>query len=80
MHRLARIYDDVLIAEWDWERIEQFIDEVEVFVETFRKEIKKHRVQRSKTEKIQALRNVQGRTPEEAAAFRAKADALEAKL
>lgn len=65
---------------WDLERLEWRIDRLEEYVGAVRAEIEKRRGQQSQRERIALLRNTTGRTEEEAAAFRAKADELEARL
>ena len=79
MEKLADVKDKDL-NEWYWEQVEWFIDKVDALVGYSRDEIKKHNTRKSKEERIAALRNVTGRSPEEAAAFLAKADQLEKEL
>lgn len=66
--------------EWDLERIEAMIDDLETYSAHIRGEIEKRRGVRSVRERIELLRNVEGREPGEAAAFLAKADELERRL
>jgi len=61
----------------DWEQIEWMLDDVQAFVNLWRKEVEKRTGQRTRQERIDHLRLVAGRTPEEAALYRAKADELE---
>lgn len=66
--------------EWDLERIEYRIDGLERWIAAVREEIVKRRGVKTQEERIALLRNTRGRTHEEAAAFRAKADELEGRL
>lgn len=66
--------------DWDLERLERRLDCVEEHVRQVRVEIEKRRVASSKRERIALLRNTSGRTPEEAAAYRRKADELEGRI
>lgn len=68
------------IADWDLERIEWFIDNLDSYTGAIRKEIEKRRGVQSKEDRIALLRNTEGRTPEEAAEFHRKADELEQRL
>lgn len=68
---------DYDLDEYYWERIDDYADRLEILAERIREEVRKHLKVRSKQERIKALRNVTGRTPEEAAIFLAKADELE---
>lgn len=71
---------DPELTDWDLERIEWFIDEVASYLTAVRTEIEKRRGVKSQEERIALLRNVGGRSPEEAAAFTRKADELERRL
>lgn len=66
--------------DWDLERIEWFIDGLESWIGAVRGELEKRRGTKTQEERIALLRNTTGRTPEEAEAFRRKADELEARL
>jgi hypothetical protein len=77
MSQLARKPDADEEFDIDWEQIEWLLNDVEVMVGVWRKEVAKHSTTRSREERIAKLRNVIGRTPAETAAFQAKADQLE---
>jgi mRNA degradation ribonuclease J1/J2 len=66
--------------DFDLERLEWRIEQQEDYVRSLREEITRLLKTKDQKERIAALRNVTGRTPEEAAAFLAKADELERKL
>lgn len=74
--RAFKLADD----DWDLERIEYRIDGLERWIAAVRAEIAKRRGVQNQRERIALLRNTTGRTPEEADAFRRKADELEARL
>jgi hypothetical protein len=78
--KLALAETDADIREYDLERLEWFIDSLESYAGSLREHLGKHRTVHSKRERIALLRNVSGRTPEEAAEFLRKADELEAQL
>jgi hypothetical protein len=73
-------HDDPELGEWDLERIEWFLDELERYIGAMRKHLERERSTQRAEERIAALRSTQGRTPEEASAYLAKADALERRL
>jgi uncharacterized small protein (DUF1192 family) len=79
MFKLAR-HQDRDIDEWNLELIDSFVENLEDYVGILRTEIDKLIGVKSKEERIALLRNVSGRTPEEAAEFRRKADELEKRL
>jgi hypothetical protein len=62
------------------ERLELLIEGAEDYLRHMRGELDKRRGTLSKQERIALLRHTTGRTPEEAAAFHAKADELERDL
>lgn len=64
----------------DLERIEWFLDNVDSYAQSARKYVQDKRGVHTKRERIALLRNVEGRTPEEAAEFLSKADELEQHL
>lgn len=66
--------------EYYLETLEYRIDQVEEHMAALRAYLEKLRGSQSKRDRIKALRNVEGRTPGEAAAFLAKADQLEREL
>lgn len=66
--------------DWDLERLEWLLDEMDSYVAHVRQEIEKRRGIKTKQERIALLRNTAGRTPEEAEMYRRKADQLEAEL
>lgn len=73
MSRCFRLVDD----DYDLERLSGRVERLEFYVGALRKEVDRLFKNKTKKERIAALRNVTGRTPEEAAAFLAKADELE---
>lgn len=79
MFKLAR-HQDRDIDEWNLELIDSFVEDLEDYVRILREEIDKLLGVRSQEERIALLRNVSGRSPEEAAAFLDKADELERRL
>jgi IMP cyclohydrolase len=66
--------------DYDIERLEWLLDEVDSYLDHVRDKINKRRVVKTKQERIARLRNVTGRSPAEAEAFNRKADQLEAEL
>lgn len=72
--------DDLDMHEYDLERLEWFIDDLNNWTAAIRKEIDERRGTLKVQERIALLRNTSGRTPEEAAAFLAKADQLEKEM
>jgi hypothetical protein len=82
MHRASSrmfklISSDPELGDWDLERIESFFDNIESWIRAVRKEIERRRGTMKAEDRIARLRNTTGRTPEEAALFRKKADELE---
>lgn len=67
-------------GEWDLERIAVRLDELTEHINAMRKHLEEVRGVRTKRERIALLRNTTGRSPEEAAAYRRKADELERQL
>jgi hypothetical protein len=63
--------------EHDLERLEWFLDNISTWLESAQQALDGRRGVQRQEERIKALRNVSGRTPEEAAAFLAKAAQLE---
>lgn len=81
--RLIRVMPtgiDKDILEYYWKEIDDYADRLEILAARIREEVAKHSVVRTKQERIKALRNIAGRTSEEAESFLAKADELEAEL
>jgi hypothetical protein len=74
--RLFKLAND----DWDWERIDNRVWDLEDLVGYYRKRVEERGFRRTKEERIKQLRQVSGRTEEEAAAFLAKADKLEREL
>lgn len=72
--------DRATYREMDFERIEWALEGMEAYISAVREFLNKERGVKSQEERIAALRNVEGRTPEEAAAFLRKADELERRL
>lgn len=66
--------------DYDLERLEDRVEQMEEYARSLREEITKRYHYKNQRERIAALRNVKGRTTAEAAAFLAKADELERKL
>ncbi len=66
--------------DYDLERLEWFIESERDYLDHMRGEIDNRRGVKTRQERIALLRNVTGRTPAEAEAFRRKADQLEAEL
>lgn len=79
MFKLARHHDPD-IDEWNLELVDSFVENLEDYVGILRTEIDKVLGVKSKQERIALLRNVSGRSPEEAAEFIRKADELERRL
>lgn len=69
-----------LREDWDLEAIERRLDQAEEYITSCRRVLEERRKLIRDREKVEALRNTTGRTAEEAAAFRRKADELERKL
>lgn len=67
-------------GEYDLEAIEWRLDKFETYIGAVRKHLEELRGKQSKRDRIALLRNTTGRTPEEAAAYLAKADQLEKEL
>jgi hypothetical protein len=61
----------------DLEQIEWALESMEAYIAAAREHLEKERGIKSREERIALLRNVSGRTPEEAEAFLKKADELE---
>lgn len=74
--RAFKLADD----EYDLERLEWLIENLERYVHAIQKEIEKRRGVKTQEERIALLRNTSGRTPEEAKAFHRKADEIERRL
>lgn len=72
--------DRAVYREMDFERIEWALEGMEAYIASARAFLAEQRDAKSQEDRIAALRNVAGRTPEEAAAFLRKADELERKL
>lgn len=67
-------------GDYDLERIEWFVDDLDTYVRVLRAEVEKRRGVKTAEERIALLRNTTGRSPEEAEAFHRKADELERRL
>lgn len=72
--------DRAAYREMDFERIEWALDGMAAYLASAREYLDQQRGVKSQEDRIALLRNTQGRTPEEAAAFHQKADELERKL
>jgi hypothetical protein len=66
--------------DYDLERLQWFVEEAHTYLHHLEKEIEKRRGVKTQQERIALLRNTTGRTPEEAEAYRRKADQLEAEM
>lgn len=66
--------------DWDLERVESRLDALDEHLGAVRAYLDEMRGNVTKRERIALLRNTTGRTPEEAEAFRQKADELERDL
>jgi len=75
------ISDNREFSESEWDQLDWKLFEIESWVKAVREHYEKARgvaqKEYSKQDRIQALRQIAGRTPEEAAMFLAKADQLE---
>jgi hypothetical protein len=69
--------DRAAYREMDLEQIEWALDSMDAYLHAVREHLEKERGVKSREERIALLRNVSGRTPEEAEAFLKKADELE---
>jgi dihydroorotate dehydrogenase len=78
--KLAEKEGDSEMRSYYLERAEWLLDSMETYVGSCRAYLEKLRGTQSKRDRIALLRNTDGRTPEEAEAFRRKADELEARL
>lgn len=78
--KLALADADADIREYNLERLEWLIDSLENYAGALRERLGKHRTVHDTRERVSLLRNVEGRTPEEAAEFLRKADELEGRL
>lgn len=72
--------DRAAYREDDFERIEWALESMEAYLTSAREYLDEQRGVKTQEERIALLRNTSGRTPEEAEAFRKKADELEGKL
>lgn len=70
----------LMATEWDLDRLEERLRRMEEYVAACRHFLREREAEKDMHERIAALRNVEGRTPEEAAAYLRKADELERKL
>lgn len=77
---VSRMFKLAPDEEFDVERLDWFIENLEDYARHLRAEMDKTHGARSAKERIALLRNVEGRTPDEAEAFRRKADELEQRL
>lgn len=66
--------------DYDLERLEWLVDNLDTHIGAIRKEIERRRGVRDQEERIKLLRHTAGRTPEESALFKEKADELEQRL
>ena len=77
---LAAATPDPQIREYHLEHFEWELDNIETWLGYLREELQKQSGRLRVEERIALLRQVDGRTPEEAEAFRRKADELERKM
>ena len=61
----------------EMERLRYLLDDMQTYVEVVQQELDRIEGLDRRADRIKALRNIEGRTPEEAAAFLAKAAQLE---
>jgi hypothetical protein len=73
----ATVWADPRLAESDTERLGWLLDEMETYISSARQGLAKREASRRREEKIKALRQIAGRTPDEAEAYLSKADELE---
>lgn len=73
----ATIWSDPSLAESDNDRLRWLLDDLEGYLHAARKALADREGRQRRAEKIRALRQIAGRTPDEAAAYLAKADELE---
>lgn len=66
--------------DYDLERLQWLAERLEEHAHHLMQEIEKRRGVKTQQERIALLRNTSGRTPEEAEAYRRKADQLEAEM
>jgi hypothetical protein len=84
--RMFKLVDspDKDIAESNWDTLDWRLFEIESWIKAVREHYEKEhgvvRKERNKRDRILALREIAGRTPEEAAMFLAKADQLEQEM
>jgi hypothetical protein len=72
--------EDRDVTEQNLEFIERRVEQAEDWLRAIRAELVRQRGRQDLRQRIAALRNVSGRTPEEAAAYLARASALETEL
>lgn len=70
----------MMSSEWDLEALETRLSRMEEYCAAVRHALEGKYEERAVRERIAALRNTAGRSPEEAAAYLAKADELEARI
>lgn len=69
-----------LYGQYDFEWLERRVERLEEYTSALRAEIERLKGTEKERERIAALRQTKGRTPEEIATFSLKADELEARL
>lgn len=73
----ATKWSDPHLSESDTERMGWLLDDMETYISSARQGLAEREGARRREEKIKALRQIAGRTPDEAEAYLAKADELE---
>ncbi len=68
------------VMDWEQEDLRRAVDDLIMYAEIWKTEIEKMHGEQTMQEKIDALRNIAGRSEGESALFLAKADELERKL
>jgi hypothetical protein len=71
------VWDDKDMNDHELQRMRYTLDDLAMYVEAVQRELDRIEGVNRSAERIKALRNVAGRTPEEAAAFLKKAEELE---
>lgn len=78
LHTLT-VWSDKRMNDYEVQRLRRILDDMSMYVEAVQVELDRIEGVNRQAERIAQLRNVAGRTPEEAAAFLAKAEQLEGK-
>lgn len=70
-------WSDPDLNEFEADRLGDLLDDMETYIGSAREGLAERQAVRQREQKVKALRNIAGRTPEEAEAYLAKADELE---